>query len=204
MKGKKVIALAALSSVFATSVLTGVGQSASASIVSRVGSAMRNSVRSVSSLSRSSSFSSSSSVRPVSISQRISNLETNQAVENRRAGLSSAFTLSRLSELSQRIGDLEQARDLERQKNASPLNRAVMVSGLVGSAAMVAGVVGGIIQQKKMMGLASEQSSIDQRAQKDLNDKRQTLQDKEIPEAVQDIIDYYKDHYGIQLTTKEN
>lgn len=207
MRNKKVIALAALSSVFTTSVLTGVGQSASASIVGRVGSAMRNSMRSVNSaISRSSSLRSvgSRASRVQSISGSISGVVQGGASGSGGGSRNGSIVGGSLSNINQRLQELEQARSLEQQKNASPLSKAILASGLIGSAAMVAGVVGGIVQQRKMMGLSSEQSKADQQAQKDLNEKKQILQEKEIPEAVQEIIDYYRDHYGIQLTTKDN
>lgn len=193
MKNKKIINLIGLFGVFVTSVSVCVGQNANASMVGRLARPAIGSLRSTaSSLSRNSSIRSSSS----SSSRASSNLPPR--------GATAPTVNMRLETITQRVSSLEQSRNIENQKSKSPLSKAVLVSGLVGSAAMVSGIVGSIIQQAKMTELISEQSRVDQKAQQDLNNKRQVLQDKEIPEAVQDIIKYYKDHYGIELTTKEN
>ena len=65
---------------------------------------------------------------------------------------------------------------------------------------MVAGVVGGVIQQAKFIEFSSEQAKIDQTVQEDLTDKRYHFQEVEVPEAEQYIIDYYKENFGIDIT----
>lgn len=111
-------------------------------------------------------------------------------------------TQQQLSALNQRLSNLESHREMETRKNNSGFNRAVMISGVVSSASIVAGVIGGIIQQSKFIGLSSEQSQLDQKVQEDLSNKRYNLQEKEIPEAERYIIDYYKENYGIDITKK--
>lgn len=108
----------------------------------------------------------------------------------------------RLSALNQRLNNLETQRQAEISKNKSIFNKAIMISGVISSASIVAGVIGGIIQQSKFIGLSSDQSRLDQKVQEDLNNMRYTLQEKEIPEAEKHIIDYYKEHYGLDITKK--
>lgn len=108
----------------------------------------------------------------------------------------------RLSTLNQRLSNLESQRQAEITKNKSAFNKAIMISGVVSSASIVAGVIGGIIQQSKFIGLSSDQSRLDQKVQEDLSSMRYTLQEKEIPEAENHIINYYKENYGIDITKK--
>lgn len=109
---------------------------------------------------------------------------------------------TQLSALNQRLSNLETYRDAETARNNSRFNKAIMISGVVSSASIVAGVIGGIIQQSKFIGLSSEQSQLDQKVQEDLSNKRYYLQEKEIPEAEKYIINYYKENYGIDITKK--
>lgn len=107
-----------------------------------------------------------------------------------------------LSALNQRLSNLESQRNTEMIKNRSWFNKAIMASGVISSASIVAGVIGGIVQQSKFIGLSNEQSKLDQKVQEDLSNKRYTLQEKEIPEAERYIIDYYKENYGVDITKK--
>ncbi len=109
-------------------------------------------------------------------------------------------TSSNLTSLSQRLLTLENQRELEIQKSQHPLTKTLIVSGLVSSGALVAGVVGGLIQQSGFRDLQKQQAEIDQSVQEDLANKRYYFQEKEIPEAEQTIIDYYKENYGIDIT----
>lgn len=109
-------------------------------------------------------------------------------------------TSSNLTSLSQRLQVLENQREIEIQKSQHPLTKTLIVSGLVSSGALVAGVVGGLIQQSGFRDLQKQQAEIDQDVQEDLTNKRYYFQEKEIPEAEQTIIDYYKENYGIDIT----
>lgn len=122
----------------------------------------------------------------------------------RRASTSNlrSSTQTQLSAINQRLSNLESHREIEINRNNSKFNKAVMISGVVSSASIVAGVIGGIIQQSKFIGLSSEQSQLDQKVQEDLSNKRYNLQEKEIPEAEKYIIDYYKENFGIDITKK--
>lgn len=184
-RNKKVIALSTLASFCITTPLICSGDEVSASMLARAGSSASRSLGS--SLGRISvGRASTTSLRRVSTT----------------SGLNSNNRLSTgsLSALNQRLTNLETQRNLEVQKNNHKFNKAIIVSGLISSAAMVAGVVGGVIQQAKFIEFSSEQAKIDQTVQEDLTDKRYHFQEVEVPEAEQYIIDYYKENFGIDIT----
>ena len=170
-----------------------VSQDANA-ILGRVGGAARNLGNNVRNSIRRSSTS--------SIASRSSRINTVRSGSSTSNLVSSSVGNSKLNELSQKVQILEANRDLEIQKNNHKLNKAIVVSGLISSGALVAGVVGGIIQQSKFTKLSQEQAEKDQDVQEDLNVRKKYFQNKEIPEAEQYIIDYYKENYGIDISKK--
>ena len=184
-RNKKVIALSTLASFCITTPLICSGDEVSASMLARAGS---------------------SASRSLGSSLRVTTVRRTSTTSLRRAsttsGLNSNNRLSTgsLSALNQRLTDLEIQRNLETQKNNHTFNKVVMTSGLISSAAMVAGVVGGVVQQAKFIEFSSEQAKIDQTVQEDLTDKRYHFQEVEVPEAEQYIIDYYKENFGIDIT----
>lgn len=179
-KNKKVIALSTLASFCITTPLIYSNDEASASMLARAGSSVSRSLRNG------------------------TNVRRNSSTSLRRTSTTSVLNTSTsrisTSALNQRLTDLETQRNLEVQRNNHTFNKVVMVSGLVSSAAMVAGVVGGVIQQAKFIEFSSEQAKTDQMVQEDLTDKRYHFQEVEVPEAEQYIIDYYKDNFGIDIT----
>lgn len=186
-KNKKVIALSTLASFCITAPFICSNCEANASLVSRVGSSVRNlgsSLRGTSSIRRTSTIG-------------VQRIQTTSGLNTSTNRLS---TSSQLSALNQRLNDLEAQRSLEAQRNNHTFNKAIMASGLISSAAIVAGVVGGVVQQAKFIEAASQQAQIDQMVQEDLTDKRYHFQEVEVPEAEQYIIDYYRNNFGIDIT----
>lgn len=105
-----------------------------------------------------------------------------------------------LSDLNQRLSNLEHQRATENARNKHPFNKAVMIAGVTSSATLVAGLVGGIIQQFNFRDLAEKQAARDQLVQEDLTKKRREFEDNEVKEAEQYIIDYYDKNFGIDIT----
>lgn len=200
-KSKKYLSLALLTA-FCSSVPVVLNGKKSEAMIGRIGSAARslgNSVRRASITSKVST----GSINNISTSK--TNLTSNL---NRRGSSSSigshSVTLNtpKMPTLNERITNLEIAKDLENQRNNHGFNKAIVASGLVSSAALVAGVVGGIIQQSKFTKLAQEQAEKDQKIQQDLTVRRKYFQNKEVPEAEKEIIAYYKKNYGIDISKK--
>lgn len=120
-----------------------------------------------------------------------------------QAGVGNTGPLSsQITALNSRLTNLETQRNLEISKNNSTFNKAVMISGLVSSAAIVAGVIGGVVQQAKFIGLSRTQTETDQKIQQDLSNLRYSFQEQDIPEAEKTIINYYKENYGVDITQK--
>ena len=184
-RNKKVIALSTLASFCITTPLICSGDEVSASMLARAGSSASRSLGS--SLGR--IFVGRASTTSLRRASTTSGLNSNNRLST-----------GSLSALNQRLTNLETQRSLEVQKNNHMFNKVIMVSGLISSAAMVAGVVGGVIQQAKFIEFSSEQAKIDQKVQEDLTDKRYHFQEVEVPEAEQYIIDYYKENFGIDIT----
>lgn len=169
-----------INKTLALGVLASTGFCLSSQVVAEANTLSRSSSR-VSSISRVSSVGSSiSSVR--------------------RPMTSGTLTRLQLQDLNQRVLNIETEKIMESQRTKHPFNKAVMVSGVVSSAALVGGIVGGLIQQVKFRDLAERQSYKDQLVQEDLVQKRNEFEEKEIPEAEQYIIDYYKENFGIDIT----
>lgn len=186
-RNKKVIALSTLASFCITAPFICSDNEASASMLARAGSSVSRSLRS--GLSGTTvRRTSSTGLRRTSTSSAL-NTSTNRIT-----------TGGQLSSLTQRINDLEAQKNLEAQRNSHPFNKAVMISGLISSAAIVAGVIGGVVQQSKFIDFSNQQAQADQMVQEDLTQKRYHFQEVEVPEAEQYIIDYYKDNFGIDIT----
>lgn len=188
----KVISLGTLASLCVTMPCVYSGDRASASM-GRVGSVVSRATSS--NLNRNIGGRNTLTNKTSSISSSIS---TGSRISTSPSRLPS--TSSNLTSLSQRLLTLENQRELEIQKSQHPLTKTLIVSGLVSSGALVAGVVGGLIQQSGFRDLQKQQAEIDQSVQEDLTNKRYYFQEKEIPEAEQTIIDYYKENYGIDIT----
>ena len=184
-RNKKVIALSTLASFCITTPFICSDNEASASMLARAGSNASRSLRS--------SLGGTSVGRASTTSLRRASTTSGLNSNNR-------ISTGSLSALNQRLTNLETQRSLEVQKNNHMFHKVIMVSGLISSAAMVAGVVGGVIQQAKFIEFSSEQAKIDQKVQEDLTDKRYHFQEVEVPEAEQYIIDYYKENFGIDIT----
>ena len=184
-RNKKVIALSTLASFCITTPLICSGDEASASMLARAGSSASRSL--------------GSSLGRISVG-RASTTSLRRASTTSGLNSNNRLSTGSLSALNQRLTNLETQRNLEVQKNNHKFNKAIIVSGLISSAAMVAGVVGGVIQQAKFIEFSSEQAKIDQTVQEDLTDKRYHFQEVEVPEAEQYIIDYYKENFGIDIT----
>ena len=188
----KAISLGTLASLCVTMPCVYSGDRASA-IMGRVGSVVSRATRS--NLNRNIGGRNTLPNRTSSISSSIS---TGSRISTAPSRLPS--TSQNLASLSQRLQTLENQRELEIQKSQHPLNKTLIVTGLVSSGALVAGVVGGLIQQTGFRDLQKQQAEIDQSVQEDLTNKRYYFQEKEIPEAEQTIIDYFKENYGIDIT----
>ena len=184
-RNKKVIALSTLASFCITTPLICSGDEVSASMLARAGSSASRSL--------------GSSLGRISVG-RASTTSLRRASTTSGLNSNNRLSTGSLSALNQRLTNLETQRSLEVQKNNHMFNKVIMVSGLISSAAMVAGVVGGVIQQAKFIEFSSEQAKIDQTVQEDLTDKRYHFQEVEVPEAEQYIIDYYKENFGIDIT----
>ena len=184
-RNKKVIALSTLASFCITTPLICSGDEVSASMLARAGSSASRSL--------------GSSLRGTTV-RRTSTTSLRRASTTSGLNSNNRLSTGSLSALNQRLTDLEIQRNLETQKNNHTFNKVVMTSGLISSAAMVAGVVGGVVQQAKFIEFSSEQAKIDQKVQEDLTDKRYHFQEVEVPEAEQYIIDYYKENFGIDIT----
>lgn len=184
-RNKKVIALSTLASFCITTPLICSGDEVSASMLARAGSSASRSL--------------GSSLGRISVG-RASTTSLRRASTTSGLNSNNRLSTGSLSALNQRLTNLETQRNLEVQKNNHKFNKAIIVSGLISSAAMVAGVVGGVIQQAKFIEFSSEQAKIDQTVQEDLTDKRYHFQEVEVPEAEQYIIDYYKENFGIDIT----
>ena len=184
-RNKKVIALSTLASFCITTPLICSGDEVSASMLARAGSSASRSL--------------GSSLDRISVG-RASTTSLRRASTTSGLNSNNRLSTGSLSALNQRLTNLETQRNLEVQKNNHKFNKAIIVSGLISSAAMVAGVVGGVIQQAKFIEFSSEQAKIDQTVQEDLTDKRYHFQEVEVPEAEQYIIDYYKENFGIDIT----
>lgn len=196
-KSKKYISLALLTSFCATAPLVLNNNQANA-MIGRVGGAVRSAT---SSIRRSSST--GSIISRTSRSSVSSNATTGSKLPTAKgSGILASNINSRLNDLSNKVENIEISRNLENQRNNHMLNKTIVASGLISSAALVAGVVGGIIQQSKFTQLAQEQAKKDQAVQEDLNLRRKYFQNKEVPEAEQYIIDYYRENYGIDITKK--
>lgn len=185
-KNKKVIALSTLASFCIATPFIHSNNEASASMLVRAGSSMGRSLGG--SLRRMSSSKSST------ISSRRTSSASSLNLSNRLS------TGSQLSALNQRLTNLETQRNLEVQRNNNKFNKAIMVSGFISTAAMVAGVVGGVVQQANFISFSSKQANTDQMVQEDLTDRRNYFQEIEVPEAEKYIIDYYKENFGIDIT----
>ena len=186
-RNKKVIALSTLASFCITTPLICSGDEVSASMLARAGSSASRSL--------------GSSLGRISVG-RASTTSLRRASTTSGLNSNNRLSTGSLSALNQRLTNLETQRNLEVQKNNHKFNKAIIVSGLISSAAMVAGVVGGVIQQAKFIEFSSEQAKIDQTVQEDLTDKRYHFQEVEVPEAEQYIIDYYKENFGIDITNQ--
>ena len=184
-RNKKVIALSTLASFCITTPLICSGDEASASMLARAGSSASRSL--------------GSSLGRISVG-RASTTSLRRASTTSGLNSNNRLSTGSLSALNQRLTNLETQRNLEVQKNNHKFNKAIIFSGPISSAAMVAGVVGGVIQQAKFIEFSSEQAKIDQTVQEDLTDKRYHFQEVEVPEAEQYIIDYYKENFGIDIT----
>ena len=184
-RNKKVIALSTLASFCITTPLICSGDEASASMLARAGSSASRSL--------------GSSLGRISVG-RASTTSLRRASTTSGLNSNNRLSTGSLSALNQRLTNLETQRNLKKKKNNHKFNKAIIVSGLISSAAMVAGVVGGVIQQAKFIEFSSEQAKIDQTVQEDLTDKRYHFQEVEVPEAEQYIIDYYKENFGIDIT----
>lgn len=211
--GKKVIGLATLVAFCSTPIVFNTKEANAIGAISRAGS------RIVSSLSRTSNVvrTGSSLRRPTGVNNaatsatRLSTLGGSQinghgsSINNRRNSTSSMSSVSvagssTANNLSQRLGVLEHNLEIENQRKNHILNKVVVASGLVSGAMLITGVVGGIIQQARMMDLNKEQAEKDQKLQSDLTNMREVFNKKEIPEAEKHIIDYYKENFGIDIT----
>lgn len=186
-RNKKVIALSTLASFCITTPFICSDNEASASMLARAGSSASRSL--------------GSSLGRISVG-RASTTSLRRASTTSGLNSNNRLSTGSLSALNQRLTNLETQRNLEVQKNNHKFNKAIIVSGLISSAAMVAGVVGGVIQQAKFIEFSSEQAKIDQTVQEDLTDKRYHFQEVEVPEAEQYIIDYYKENFGIDITNQ--
>lgn len=211
--GKKVIGLATLVAFCSTPIVFNTKEANAIGAIGRAGS------RIASSLSRTSNvFRTGSSLRrPTGVNNaatsatRLSTLGGSQinghgsSINNRRNSTSSMSSVSvagssTANNLSQRLGALEHNLEIENQRKNHILNKVVVASGLVSGAMLITGVVGGIIQQARMMDLNKEQAEKDQKLQSDLTNMREVFNKKEIPEAEKHIIDYYKENFGIDIT----
>lgn len=186
-RNKKVIALSTLASFCITTPLICSGDEASASMLARAGSSASRSL--------------GSSLRGTTV-RRTSNTSSRRL--STTSGLNTSTnrlsTGSQLSALNQRLTDLEIQRNLETQKNNHTFNKVVMTSGLISSAAIVAGVIGGVVQQSKFIDFSNQQAQADQMVQEDLTEKRYYFQEVEVPRAEEYIINYYKENFGIDIT----
>lgn len=186
-RNKKVIALSTLASFCITAPLIYSNDEASASMLARAGSSASRSLRS--------SLGGTSVRRTSATGLRRTSTTSGLNTSTNRISLN-----NQLSALNQRLDNLETQKSLEVQRSNHTFNKVVMASGFVASAAMVAGVIGGVVQQSNFIKFSSDQAKADQMVQEDLNDKRYHFQEVEVPEAEQYIIDYYKDNFGIDIT----
>ena len=186
-RNKKVIALSTLASFCITTPFICSDNEASASMLARAGSNASRSLRS--------SLGGTSVGRDSTTSLRRASTTSGLNSNNR-------LSTGSLSALNQRLTNLETQRSLEVQKNNHMFNKVIMVSGLISSAAIVAGVIGGVVQQSKFIDFSNQQAQADQMVQEDLTDKRYHFQEVEVPEAEQYIIDYYKENFGIDITNQ--
>lgn len=212
-KSKKIISLATLASVCLTIPFMYSQTNANAGIFSRFFSGIRtggsvvNATRAASSSNPTRNTLGSAARRLSTASRITSNVNTtNQNSSSSptivRTNSVSNSTNQNLTSLSQRLDVLEANQMIDIQRANHPFNKAVMTSGLIASAAMVAGVVGGIVQQSKFTQFTKEQTEKDQEVQEDLNNMKNHFQKNEVPEAEQYIIDYYQENFGVDISNK--
>lgn len=142
---------------------------------------------------------------PSVVSSIASAMNRSQNVRRVSSSLSTSSRLnptSTINTLNQRLTEIETQRTIEQQRPNHPFNKVVAASGVVSGAMLVAGVVGGIVQQAKFREMVNEQAYESEQVQKDLTEKRDHFQNVEIPEAEDYIINYYKENYGIDITQR--
>lgn len=182
LKNKKIIALSTLVAFCSTPLILN-HKKANASMISRVGSVASKASKTI------------RGTYPTT-----SRLRTGSLRSTTSSNLSTSHLSNNLSMLQRKVNELEQQRSLEAQRGNHPLSKVVVGSGLVSGAMLVAGVVGGVIQQSKFMDLNKQQADKDQQVQQNLTSMRDIFNNKEVPEAEKHIINYYKDNFGIDIT----
>ena len=123
---------------------------------------------------------------------------SNYSIGSQTSRLSSATPT-----LAERVGQIEATQLAEIARNKHPVNKAVAGLGILGSTVMVVGTVAGLIQQVGFMNQATHQQLEQQRVQNELDKLRDEFNRLEIPQAEQEIIDYYKNNYGIDITKNQ-
>ena len=200
-KSKKIISLATLASVCCTIPFMYSQTNANAGILGRIFSGVRATSSSLLGSRVSSQGNIVNNSRRLSASSRGSLVSSNNGGQDNRPVVRTGGVSGSANSLASRVEALETQQKIEAGRADHPFNKAVVASGLVASAAMVAGVVGGIIQQSKFTQFTKDQTEKDQKVQEDINAMKQVFQKKEFPEAEQYIIDYYKKNYGIDITS---
>lgn len=109
----------------------------------------------------------------------------------------------KLTSLENQVHSMQVQAIADGKKASSTFNKAVLVSGVVSSAAMVAGVVGGVIQQSNFISLTNQQNADEAAMQKEIQELTAHYTDVEIKEAEDYIAKFYMDNYGIDLRAQQ-
>ncbi len=198
---KKILSMATLASVCFTIPFVCYRSEANAGILSRLGGMVGSLGNSVSRrLSTSGSIGGNvTSTGAGVITRRLSTVSSSAGV-NDTGGTQGTSSTQAINSLNQRLATLEESTILESQRANHLFTKAVVASGLVASGAMVAGVIGGVLQQSKFIEYTKEQAQMDQEVQENITNMRNHFQKTEVPEAEQYIIDYYKQNFGMDIT----